>query len=283
MAENVVSLGERLRLRREELGISQAQAARELDVARTAYRLWEMEAAKPAPDRWRLISRWLGVSVATMLLAEEMIDAQESKGADALTARLGARGIEWDAGSMLEEGSFFEQERTMIAKQTARGSISHAESVGLGGVVDRVESEAWSAPSRAWRSAQLHKDLPKVDTAPQVARAAVLVTAAGIPEEHLGDAQLLTSELVTNSVQHVPGADDVALRISVGREVLRVEVEDSGGKVRPRTPDTAGGWGLTLVMEIASRWGTGRMGAGNVTWFEIDLPRPGEPPQTRRG
>ena len=38
-AENVISLAERLRQRREERGITQSQAARELDVARTAYRL----------------------------------------------------------------------------------------------------------------------------------------------------------------------------------------------------------------------------------------------------
>ena len=65
--KQVVSLAERLRTRRSELGLSQAQAARELDVARTAYRLWEMEAARPSPDRWRLISRWLGVSVTRLL------------------------------------------------------------------------------------------------------------------------------------------------------------------------------------------------------------------------
>ena len=52
----VIPLGERLRLHRTERGLSQAQAARELEVARTAYRLWEMEAAKPSPDRWRLIA-----------------------------------------------------------------------------------------------------------------------------------------------------------------------------------------------------------------------------------
>lgn len=40
MAE-VVSLGGRPKQRRAELGLSQAQAARELDVTRTAYRLWE--------------------------------------------------------------------------------------------------------------------------------------------------------------------------------------------------------------------------------------------------
>ena len=63
------SLGGRLKAKREALGISQSQAARELDVARTAYRLWELEAARPAPDRWRLVARWLGVSLTTLLLA----------------------------------------------------------------------------------------------------------------------------------------------------------------------------------------------------------------------
>ena len=60
------TLAARLRAHREERGISQSQAARELDVARTAYRLWEMEAARPAPDRWRLLARWLGVSMTTL-------------------------------------------------------------------------------------------------------------------------------------------------------------------------------------------------------------------------
>ena len=45
-SSSVVSIAERLKQRREELGISQSQAARGLDVARTAYRLWEMEAAQ---------------------------------------------------------------------------------------------------------------------------------------------------------------------------------------------------------------------------------------------
>src|SRR6188508_1007679 len=74
----VIPLGERLRTHRAEHGLSQAQAARELDVARTAYRLWEMEAAKPSPDRWRLIASWLGVSVTTMLLAEDRVSEDEA-------------------------------------------------------------------------------------------------------------------------------------------------------------------------------------------------------------
>jgi transcriptional regulator with XRE-family HTH domain len=88
MAE-VVSLGDRLKTRRARLGLSQAQAARELDVARTAYRLWEMEAAKPSPDRWRLISRWLGVSVTTMLLADQLISAEDASASSVAEAHFG--------------------------------------------------------------------------------------------------------------------------------------------------------------------------------------------------
>src|SRR5689334_11511459 len=76
MANEVISLAERLKQRREELGMSQAQAARELDVARTAYRLWELEAAKPSPDRWRLLSHWLGISVTALLLAEDLVSEE---------------------------------------------------------------------------------------------------------------------------------------------------------------------------------------------------------------
>jgi transcriptional regulator with XRE-family HTH domain len=76
MAADVIPLGTRLRQRREELGLTQTQAARQLDVARTAYRLWEMEAARPAPDRWRAIASWLGISLTALLLACEMLSQE---------------------------------------------------------------------------------------------------------------------------------------------------------------------------------------------------------------
>src|SRR5215813_1323648 len=83
----VVSLATRLKAKREERGISQSQAARELDVARTAYRLWELEAAKPAPDRWRLVARWLGVTMSTFLLSEGLISDDEAGEGDAADVR----------------------------------------------------------------------------------------------------------------------------------------------------------------------------------------------------
>src|SRR6188508_3557239 len=93
---SVISIAERLKQRREELGMSQSQAARQLDVARTAYRLWEMEAAKPAPDRWRTIARWLGESMTSILLAEELIDEEEAVGSGRLAAAVGMTGGQWE-------------------------------------------------------------------------------------------------------------------------------------------------------------------------------------------
>src|SRR5215470_9112345 len=92
----VVSLATRLKAKREERGISQSQAARELDVARTAYRLWELEAAKPAPDRWRLVARWLGVSMTTMLLAEDLLSEEEAAYGEVAAVDFARSGRDWD-------------------------------------------------------------------------------------------------------------------------------------------------------------------------------------------
>ena len=50
----------------------------------------EMEAAKPAPDRWRTIARWLGESMTAMLLAEELIDQEEAVDSRGSSLRLRA-------------------------------------------------------------------------------------------------------------------------------------------------------------------------------------------------
>jgi transcriptional regulator with XRE-family HTH domain/anti-sigma regulatory factor (Ser/Thr protein kinase) len=273
----VISLGERLRARREELGLSQAQAARELDVARTAYRLWEMEAAKPAPDRWRLIARWLGVSVAAMLLAEELIDEGEASSAAEVSERLAQGGVAWDKEGRDQPGTFFQQERSMIRREEASGRISEFESSRLTEVLDRVEEATQDSRTNAWRRSSMRKELPRDETAPALARAGVAVTAAGIPRAQLDEAVLLTSELVTNALQHsATTADSVFLEVSVDAGVLRVVVADGGsGRIRPRTPDAEGGWGLAIVAEIAARWGAGRERGSNVAWFELDLPAPG--------
>lgn len=50
-------------------------------------------------------------------------------------------------------------------------------------------------------------------------------------------------------------------------------VHEAGVLVRSSVPDVVV---LVEVDSIASRWSTRREGERNVTWFEIDLPEPGD-------
>jgi len=125
---DVISLADRLKAVRRSRGISQAQAARELDVARTAYRLWEMEAARPAPDRWRLVARWLGVSMTTLLLAEWLITEDEQTASDTVSDRYeAATGGSADRETELGAGDFFEQADSFIDRSIEKGLLSAKE------------------------------------------------------------------------------------------------------------------------------------------------------------
>lgn len=62
-----MTLGERLKATRETRGLNLTQAAAELGVARTAYRLWEKDAAAPMPECWNTLALWCQVSVEMIL------------------------------------------------------------------------------------------------------------------------------------------------------------------------------------------------------------------------
>ena len=189
----ILPLGERLKQHRTERGLSQAQAARELDVARTAYRLWEMEAAKPSPDRWRLIARWLGVSISTMLLAEDLIDAEGADAADDIAGRTAGSGEQvWDDLAASSPGDFFEQERATIARQTRRGVVTDVESERLTASLERLQTHM-KADIDQPPPGTFRKELVGDSHAPELARAALLVTAAGAPDSIMDAAELLTS------------------------------------------------------------------------------------------
>src|SRR5262245_26347088 len=273
----VVSLAERLKQRREELGISQSQAARELDVARTAYRLWEMEAAKPSPDRWRLISRWLGVSVTTMLLAEDLLSEEEAAYGEVAAVDFARSGRDWDTVGAAEVGNFFEQARTLLADGAAGGHISEDQAAALTFVFERIEAERPSTETAHWEASQLRKSFVADERAPRAARDAFSVVADGLPEELLDTGRLLVSELVTNSVVHAGTKSAIGLNVEVDEGKLRVDVSDaSAGGARLRPASGTGGYGLSIVDALSSRWGTAQENDLNVTWFELDVPSPGE-------
>ncbi|MFD8881554.1 PAS domain S-box protein [Streptomyces erythrochromogenes] len=109
----------------------------------------------------------------------------------------------------------------------------------------------------------------------------------GKDDEHLRDtACLLTSELLSNAVNHSRGPVRLRLR-QAGRE-LSVEVCD-GSPVLPQArfaaPDAESGRGLLLVDSLASSWGTLPTAEGKAVWFSLPLPapRPAPPPNRQAG
>ncbi|MCA1699850.1 MAG: SpoIIE family protein phosphatase, partial [Actinobacteria bacterium] len=114
-------------------------------------------------------------------------------------------------------------------------------------------------------------------TAPAAARRELEALAGRLDPDMLRSAQLLLSELVTNSVTHggASASDTVEVLVSLRSHALRVEVRDHGpGYERdPHVPDPddLSGRGLFLVEQIADRYGQSQGEGG--TWFELDLDR----------
>ena len=97
--------------------------------------------------------------------------------------------------------------------------------------------------------------------------------AGTIADRELGDAELVATELVTNSVRHAGlGSHDVLrVRAIADGEVLHLEVENSGqeGAPRRRPPDPiAGGIGLNIVHTLALDWGV-RRDDHTTVWVEL--------------
>ena len=114
--------------------------------------------------------------------------------------------------------------------------------------------------------------------------------AVGLPPGVRKDAQLLVTELVSNSIKHAELRVGERIRIWVGWSGRRLKVtvrdRDDGqpsqpvgsqpvgiaGSIRP-APGAESGWGLFIVNQLATRWGAMRDG-GSGYWFELDASRP---------
>jgi anti-sigma regulatory factor (Ser/Thr protein kinase) len=116
--------------------------------------------------------------------------------------------------------------------------------------------------------------LPLDARAPGAARIVVGGLSGRVPLSLVEDAQLIVSELVSNSVRHSGASAGAVVLVRVGRTGtrVRVEVEDSGraGVIAPRAPDLDGGFGLNLVQELSERWGLERVAAGGTrVWAQL--------------
>jgi anti-sigma regulatory factor (Ser/Thr protein kinase) len=117
--------------------------------------------------------------------------------------------------------------------------------------------------------------LRPTSTAAERARRALQRLA--LPTPLADEAELLVSEVVTNSIRHagLGPADLIHLTADWTGTRLWVHVRDRGhiahpavvsGSIRP-APGEESGWGLYLVDRLASRWGTATDGY----WFELHL------------
>ncbi|MEU3462084.1 ATP-binding protein [Streptomyces sp. NPDC006733] len=88
-------------------------------------------------------------------------------------------------------------------------------------------------------------------------------------------AELLTSELVTNALQHTGEGAVLTATLSGGpAHRLRVEVHDHTARrprLHPAGDDATSGRGLLLVQALANSWGVRSQGTGKVVWFELDV------------
>ena len=112
----------------------------------------------------------------------------------------------------------------------------------------------------------------------EAGHAARVAIAAGYPalgEPARTDLMLLVTELVTNAVRHGGERGDLPIQLEVERNDghVHVRVEDPGTTFMPPpailSGDSAGGWGLFLVDQVADRWGVSPALAGTCVWFEL--------------
>lgn len=104
-----------------------------------------------------------------------------------------------------------------------------------------------------------------------------ILESADVSAERRRTAMLLTSELVTNAIQHA--APPVSVEVSVADARVRVEVTD-GSPELPRVlspePHETGGRGMQFLERRAERWGVVEHGSSTggprkTIWFELDL------------
>ena len=157
--------------------------------------------------------------------------------------------------------------RAVIALSAQRARLQHESqrSRGHGGLSGGAAREERFAPDAH---------------APAAARAGVRGSLrACVSASVLDTAELLVTELVTNSARHsavAPGDGVVVVRVVIEKAVCRLEVEDPGraGVVAPRPPDleSGGGIGVNLVQSLSERWGVERVAKGGTrVWAQLSL------------
>lgn len=113
------------------------------------------------------------------------------------------------------------------------------------------------------------------------ARALVENVCEGLGSDFVSTAQLLTSELVTNAVQH--GSGKIRLELRRLPHGLRVDVIDQSPTepIPPARQANPTSRGLRVVNAFADRWGVVPMHNAKSVWFSLHTPAPAPMPAPR--
>jgi anti-sigma regulatory factor (Ser/Thr protein kinase) len=135
--------------------------------------------------------------------------------------------------------------------------------------VDEPELEITSAAAEAV--------MPNRTDSTPAARAFLsrLLEGWGLPDDVIGDASLMTTELISNAVRHGTGA--VTLRVEVDHGTVQVRVHDEAAQLpvidESVDPTSLGGRGLFIVQCVADEWGSDPEDPGKTVWFRLQAAR----------
>jgi two-component sensor histidine kinase len=138
----------------------------------------------------------------------------------------------------------------------------------------RMAAGLMGKPSDMPLTTPVHKiDVALRPVPESVRRARRALIEGGLDPDLEHTVSLLTSELVTNSVRHVSGADEIRIEATLTEGYAKVDVIDRGPGFDPDVRHTIGGFGLRLVDKLATRWGVDHPEDQTHVWFEVDRRR----------
>ena len=132
--------------------------------------------------------------------------------------------------------------------------------------------------------------LPHVPSSVGIARRTLGadLRAHGVAEPTVGDAALVLSELLSNSIRYANPLAGSQIRVAwtlvrgdgeAAGTTVQVSVSDGGGPTRPHlvrsSPATPGGRGLSIVEHLSRRWGVREDGPGMTVWAELSARKNG--------
>ncbi len=143
---------------------------------------------------------------------------------------------------------------------------------------DTNNTNGGQRPHRPNGALPISMRIPGGADAPGRARGLTSHHLAGVDRGMASDAELIVSELVTNSVRHAGAGSDrmVTVGLALLDRYLRITVTDPGSHLEPRllaaTADGLGGHGLRLVEQLSAAWGVGRDAVGATqVWCDLVL------------